>query len=177
MQPGETAANLAGSDPLTTSTGNRTAWTLTGISLRDDTCDHCRRLLSRVFTVAHSSGAEYRLGRVCAREITGWSWQVALAERVQRARDLDAAAGRQYPQLWALVTAAMSDAQVLRAQALEQGNSPTRRAAENAIATLGEAFTSMHNGVRYSDGGHANDRADFVHQMLTSAQATLAAND
>ena len=163
-------------DPATASAGDRSAWTLSGISLRDDTCEHCGRVLSRVFIVTHASGQVYRRGQVCARKVTGWSWQVALAERIQRVRDLDVAAQREHPHAWAQVDTEMQRAQGVRRRALDQGDWATRQAAETVITTLGEAITALRDSVRYPD--HAAGQQDptpFIRRALASAQKTLTA--
>lgn len=64
---------------------------LTGIHRGTGTCDHCRRPLKNLFTIADASGAEMTVGRSHARQFTGWTPTVAEAERAQYLTDRAAA--------------------------------------------------------------------------------------
>lgn len=75
-------------------------WTLQGITEGSDACEHCGRTLSRLFRVTSPEGTEMVVGRVCSRKLTGYSWTVALAERVERSRLRDERAAATYGELW-----------------------------------------------------------------------------
>ena len=69
-----------------------TTWKLQGITADRGQCDHCGRTLARLFRVVNPDGAEMVVGRTCAAKLTGYSWSIALAERVEAQRIARAAA-------------------------------------------------------------------------------------
>jgi hypothetical protein len=87
----------------TTSTAT---WTLRGITAARANCDHCGRSLARCFRVTSPEGAEMIVGRTCAKRLTGWSWSLAQAERMEALRLREEAAAATYGDLWERVVLA-----------------------------------------------------------------------
>lgn len=82
-------------------------WTLRGITAGRSTCDHCGRSLARLFRVESPDGVLMTVGRTCSQRLTGYSWQVRMAERAQAHTD----AAARHPELVAAlrVTQAAED--------------------------------------------------------------------
>lgn len=84
-----------------------TDWTLKGIRRDSGSCDHCGRTLGRLFRVADAAGVEMTVGVGCSKKLTGYSWSVAQAERMQACADREARAAERWPELWSALLAQM----------------------------------------------------------------------
>ncbi len=81
-------------------------YTLRGITSGSGVCDHCGRTLARLFRVTSPDGTDLTVGRTCSAKLTGYKWNVALAERIERFRIADEAAASKYGQLYTELHAA-----------------------------------------------------------------------
>jgi hypothetical protein len=130
-----------------------TTWTLKGITASRGTCDHCGRTLARLFRIADPEGRQMTVGRVCARQMTGWNWTVAHAERVERMHQRERAAEERYGDLW----------RTLRAQAAHEGT---------VAGVAGVAGTALY---ALRDGGYwGDDTAEAVRYGRDCLAASVA---
>lgn len=83
-----------------TTTSATATWTLQGITTGRGSCDHCGRDLARLFRITSPAGQAMVVGRTCSAKLTGYRWDVALAQRVERSRLRDMAAEAAYGDLW-----------------------------------------------------------------------------
>lgn len=75
-------------------------YTLQGITCERGSCDHCGRELARLFRVQSPTGTQIIVGVSCAKKLTGYSWSVAQAERMQRMVEREARAEALYGDLY-----------------------------------------------------------------------------
>lgn len=110
-----------------------TTWQLTGITNGRGACDHCGRTLSRLFKVTSPDGVRMVVGKTCSKNLTGYNWQTAQAERIERIAQADAAAAAKWGDLYA----------ALKVQAaLAARRTETSGAAGEGIAALRDGYLS-----------------------------------
>lgn len=123
-------------------------WKLQGITASRGQCDHCGRTLARLFRVVAPTGAEMVVGRICSAKLTGYSWSVAQAERIEARKAAERGALAEFGNLYA-------EAVML---------------AESSICSVAGPAGEASIGLR--DGGIDADTAEF---WLTKARRNLAA--
>ena len=134
-------------------------WVLRGITGGRASCEHCGRDLARCFRVENPAGEQMVVGRVCATKLTGHSWSLALAERIERRRQAQQAAQELFGERYREATA-------VRARQMAARPSGTAGAA-------GEAISAMESAAAGTWAEWQGDVEDFVTGCLTSAHREL----
>lgn len=132
----------------------QTGWTLKGITDGRGACDHCGRTLSRLFRIADPSGQVIVVGRTCSAKLTGFSWTVAQAEHLERLARGEAAAERDYGQLYL-------DLKAVAARTAER---------YGVTGAAGDALQVLRDRLLGSD----TERTAFARRALAAAETGLA---
>lgn len=118
-----------------------TTWSLKGITADRGQCDHCGRTLARLFRVVNPDGAEMVVGRVCSAKLTGYSWSIALAERIEAGRIVRAAAVAKFGTLYT--------------DTLARAYAHAGESADSTQGAYGDIAEGMERGWLTADGARA----------------------